>query len=1284
MAESITTAFLARVSAALAQRAVSGSVKKLAKTNLGKELIEHGILSPDTKKKLRNALAIAIKKFLDENPQYKQTGVLRFLEDPGVGNTVAEWLLYAKPIDRVRLTSLLADYLDVPRKAHISSWPNGIQPTEFIDSLVTTFRRELAETADTNIVWLSQQLVGIDQALAAAQKSLDAITSEIPTIFEESASKQSRVEWTAFESDYLDHIASRFARLTVPGIRELQGTKQALSIAYISLNVRQAGRSESISAEDLLARNPLIVVRGPAGSGKTTLLSWITWRCTQSTDTANPWRGGIPIFIPLRSIAAQDEKEPRVSNFVGYSVDQSQWTLPTPSGWINSMLRREKRAIVMIDGVDELPSQKRPAFWLWLAKFIDTYPDNKVIVTSRTLPGTTEEKGIKHSEQWNPPAGFVDTELEAMSSAEIKVFVENWHDSIDQNRIEPQERADLVRARDSLPKKLEDPANRRIRELCGTPLLCAMVCVLHWRDEGYLPTQRVDLYSKCCDMLIEARDLKRGILPPQGPLGALTKDDKEMMLQQLAYDMMQSSPDGDDRHETVYRIEVSREKATNWIAGRINRFQNPAAHECSAEDVLNFLIERTGLLREPAGGLIDFPHRSFQEYLAACAAGAERKEDTLAKLASDDQWHETIMLAAGTPTGGVGFGRALIEALLNRALRHKSSKASSRQVRKTCLALALGCLENLRQQDPELRTRVLEHLEELVPPKDPNDARILSVAGDAVVPRLNYSVCAPADLSTRAACARALSLIGTSAAVNQLYEGYKDDTSPQVAKEVCRSGSISYEKVSAVAANVGRSGELPGGFPIPKLSLLANLKGLKALHLNAPLPQELSAAQQLSDLTDLSFEGASLDEIKDVPWPDQLTSIGFSRCSGIDIGWISRFKSLNTLTIAECRDLTNLEVLRALPHLRHLTIIGSDIADMSPVRHLTSLNKLQLIDCKNLSDLGPVGRLKELKNLDIAFAGQLADIAGLESLTNLETLSIVGPHKSLTDFQPLTKLSGILEIELAGLSNLSELPNLGGSGKIKKLLIADCDTLETTESLTSCSSIEEVQIYNCRALGRLASPNLPLTLTSLSLGNLPRLRELDMIPARGALASLALTGLNLLSYRHISALNSLRILSIHGPSQDRDCSFVSQLQTLESLHLAGADDKSGKLDMSGLRNLTSLGLVSMNSYVDLRTLAGADNLTRIAVVRCPKVTNWASLTHLPKLQRVETDAFRDETSKAPDELAGKIITRSDYHNPSAFYRRSIQTIRIGAGHHSHVIFSSRHGIVMGRTATTSD
>ena len=67
----------------------------------------------------------------------------------------------------------------------------------------------------------------------------------------------------------------------------------------------------------------------------------------------------------------------------------------------------------------------------------------------------------------------------------------------------------------------------------------------------------------------------------------------------------------------------------------------------TGEQVRRFFVERTSLLREPVSQRVDFPHRTFQEYLAALAAVDASDFGLLKSKAKDDQWRETIILAAG-------------------------------------------------------------------------------------------------------------------------------------------------------------------------------------------------------------------------------------------------------------------------------------------------------------------------------------------------------------------------------------------------------------------------------------------------------------------------------------------------------------------------------------------------------------------------------------------------------------------------------------------------------------
>jgi hypothetical protein len=60
--------------------------------------------------------------------------------------------------------------------------------------------------------------------------------------------------------------------------------------------------------------------------------------------------------------------------------------------------------------------------------------------------------------------------------------------------------------------------------------------------------------------------------------------------------------------------ETARVTAVARIADKITGMPQVTA---SAEEVYSLLLHRSGLIREPAEGRVDFVHRTFQEYLTA-------------------------------------------------------------------------------------------------------------------------------------------------------------------------------------------------------------------------------------------------------------------------------------------------------------------------------------------------------------------------------------------------------------------------------------------------------------------------------------------------------------------------------------------------------------------------------------------------------------------------------------------------------------------------------------------
>src|SRR3569833_4684562 len=88
-----------------------------------------------------------------------------------------------------------------------------------------------------------------------------------------------------------------------------------------------------------------------------------------------------------------------------------------PAGWVRRRLT-DGRAVVLVDGIDELPEAERPAARDWLGALTAAYPEARYVVTSRPTAA---------GERWLEAEGFAGAELRPMGAPEVEEFVRRWH-----------------------------------------------------------------------------------------------------------------------------------------------------------------------------------------------------------------------------------------------------------------------------------------------------------------------------------------------------------------------------------------------------------------------------------------------------------------------------------------------------------------------------------------------------------------------------------------------------------------------------------------------------------------------------------------------------------------------------------------------------------------------------------------------------------------------------------------------------------------------------------------
>ncbi|MFH8408014.1 NACHT domain-containing protein [Streptomyces sp. NPDC018019] len=564
----------------------------------------------------------------------------------------------------------------------------------------------LVETASRHILNHLTQLTGFTARTAVENRrtlhrlddTVSALAARLPSRSAEDA---------AFETQYAHDTAVLHSHLTIFGLDLVHSPDSwPLDAAYLGLRcepeppVTDGGPPEpAVPAELALSGRCRILVRGVAGSGKTTLLQWLTVATARGElppALRHALYGRVPFLLPVRRFARHGLPTPGAFlTAVGYPGADAQ-----PPGWADRVLRAG-RALMLIDGVDEAPEGEREKLRHRLRDWTALYPGNVWIVTSRPSAVRTD---------WLTADGFTELSLAPMSREDIAAFIQRWHRAAAQQAPE-----DL----DRLPQYERTLLNavritRDLGRLATNPLMCGMLCALHRDRRGYLPNGRKELYEAALSMLLERRDRERAMGTTDGI--DLPRQPKIQLLQKLAHWMLVNG-----------RSEMDREVAVDTLAQHLPAIPD-AARQGGPEEIYRHLLNRTGLLREPAPGTVDFVHRTFQDFLAARATVQRHDFGLLLNHAHLSEWEDVIRMA-------VALARpdecaALLNGLLAPRPRIRAAEARHRKL------LAAACVEHATELDPEVRHRVRRFTRDMVRPSTAAGARALGWIGPIVLEML--------------------------------------------------------------------------------------------------------------------------------------------------------------------------------------------------------------------------------------------------------------------------------------------------------------------------------------------------------------------------------------------------------------------------------------------------------------------------------------------------------------------------------------------------------------------
>ncbi|WP_179235607.1 NACHT domain-containing NTPase [Streptomyces sp. CS113] len=780
---------------------------------------------------------------------------------------------------------------------------------------------------------------------------------------------------TAFERQYCRYVDNRWGKLSVIGLDAARPERSSwpLDVAYLGLSLGESNTrplsqdsnratkrpATGIHVEQGFADRTRILIRGLAGCGKTTLLQWLAVSAARGNfpESLSHLNDRVPFLLRLRTLTRAGGL-PAPSGYLastGCQLADGQ-----PQGWVDDILT-QGRGLILVDGIDEVAQDRRDETRAWLQELLACYPDNFFAVTTR--PNAVREGWLSEFE-------FSELTIQSMTPKEVAVFIDRWHAAASANASSEEEKIQLG----LLKEKLRDSvrAQRGLAQMTTSPLLSALACALHRDRHGHLPNGRMELYEAALSMLLYRRDRERQI-----KTGGISLSERQSfrLLQRLAYWMVDNGQD-----------EMSRYDAVHHIADALPSMPEVAC-QGSAEQILEHLIERSGILRAPDDDTVDFVHRTFQDYLAAKLAVERRNFGVLANNAHDDRWEDVIRMAVAHASP------ADAQQLLRRLISRGDRNTSNADVRHRLHLLAAASLDYAAELDPETRNEVRSRAAAVLPPRNADEAARLARVGPVILDLLP----GPENLKgpEAAAVVHTAGLLGGDQSLT-LLKRYRQCTKGEVpfylqlhwnrhdiaeyAREVLSHADLDYLTVSTPEQiaelhriKIPPSVTFQGDFTAEQIAAVPDAKRISSLDIGYN-----------SELSDMQFIGA-------YPRTRRLT---LDICKGLDDLSALNDSSVKSLSIwkSDPDSLRSLVFLRGLAEFR-INSHGQfeSLRDFMPLSELTSVY-LGPMNCGSLSG---VSDWPTIEDFSIYAYGPVEGFSDLVNLPNLRSLDIQGPLAAL-------------------------------------------------------------------------------------------------------------------------------------------------------------------------------------------------------------------------------------------------------------------------------------------------
>jgi NACHT domain len=274
--------------------------------------------------------------------------------------------------------------------------------------------------------------------------------------------------------------------------------------------------------------------------------------------------------------------------------------------------------LIILDGLDEIPSQHLNRAITQIQDFANRYKDNRFIISCRTA---AYQGGFNN---------LVNVEMADFDDKQIQQFINNWF---------CREQDLNAAVAESCWQLLNANGYRATKELAHTPLLLTFLCLI-FDESQVFPKNRAVLYKDALDILLRRWAAEKRI--QRDPIYKdLTVQLEEMLLAKIAYEQFSQDRLFFDNQTVINNI-------CEYLADNLN-----APKHLDGEDVLRAIQIQQGILVGRSSNVLSFSHLTLQEYLTAqYIVDRHLIDELVVQHLTSPRWREVFLLVAGLMRDG--------------------------------------------------------------------------------------------------------------------------------------------------------------------------------------------------------------------------------------------------------------------------------------------------------------------------------------------------------------------------------------------------------------------------------------------------------------------------------------------------------------------------------------------------------------------------------------------------------------------------------------------------------